>query len=103
MKIRALLYVVGMFFFFQTSPFTIDTFIAGSINGTLYPAQCGLATGKPLWCSGSTPDAWIRSACTALTSGGDINLAQLTGNLAASATCSTPTKQINTYVATSTN
>lgn len=69
----------------------------GSSGGTaLYPAQCGV-TGAPSWCgSGTTADAYIRAACAALPSGGGtVDLAGLTGNLAATTRgCSSPTKQV---------
>ena len=67
----------------------------GSEGGAVvYPAQCG-ESSPPFWCSGTTADAWIRSACTQLPStGGTINLLGLTGTIAASVPCSTPTKQV---------
>jgi hypothetical protein len=69
---------------------------SGNINGEMYPAQCGSAN-PPSWCSGTTPDAWYRAACTQLPSnGGLINLLGTTGNWAATAPCSTPTKQVIT-------
>lgn len=71
----------------------------GSTNpyADLYPAACGVA-GAPAYCSGTTPDAWIRSACAALPStGGFISLRGLTGNIVNSVTCSTPTKQVIMY------
>lgn len=69
---------------------------SANINGMMYPAQCGSAN-PPSWCSGTTADAWYRAACTQLPSaGGFINLLGLTGTIAASATCSTPTKQVIT-------
>lgn len=71
----------------------------GSTNpyADLYPASCGVA-GAPAYCSGTTPDAWIRSACAALPStGGFISLRGLTGNIVNSVTCSTPTKLVIMY------
>lgn len=65
-----------------------------NINGEIYPASCG-SSNPPSWCAGSTADAWIRAACTQLPAkGGIINLLGLNGTLAASAPCSTPTKQV---------
>lgn len=69
---------------------------SGNINGEMYPAQCG-KDNPPSWCSGTTPDAWYRAACTQLPAkGGFINLLGLTGTSALSFTCSTPTKQVIT-------
>lgn len=65
-----------------------------STGVVLYPAQCQ-GGNAPSWCSGSTADAFIRAACGDLpSSGGTVNLAGLTGTIAASVTCSTPTKQV---------
>ncbi|HUD21845.1 MAG TPA: hypothetical protein VMQ60_03290 [Acidobacteriaceae bacterium] len=72
------------------------TLFAPNINGEVYPASCGLSPA-PSWCSGTTADAWIRAACTQLpAAGGTINLLGLTGTIAASVPCSTPTKQVIT-------
>lgn len=69
---------------------------APNINGEMYPAACGRSP-LPSWCSGSTPDAWFRAACTQLpSSGGTINLLGLTGTATGPFTCSTPTKQVIT-------
>jgi hypothetical protein len=71
-----------------------NAILSGNLNGMMFPAQCGGAN-PPIWCSGTTPDAWVRAACTQLPSnGGFINFLGLTGNWAASAPCSTPTKQV---------
>jgi hypothetical protein len=66
---------------------------APEINGEYYPAQCG-SSSPPSWCSGTTADAWIRSACAAITPGGFVNLRGLSGTIANSVVCSTPTKQV---------
>jgi hypothetical protein len=70
-----------------------------STGPVVYPAQCQ-QSGAPSWCGGTglTADAYIRAACGTLPStGGVINFAGLTGNLAASVTCSNPTKQVIMY------
>lgn len=70
--------------------------ISSSVSSViLYPAQCA-ASGAPSWCSGSTPDAYVRAACSALPStGGALNFAGLTGNWAATIRgCTSPTKQV---------
>lgn len=70
------------------------TLYAPNVDGEVYPASCGFVP-SPAWCSGTTADAWIRAACTQLpASGGIMNLLGLRGTIAASATCSTPTKQV---------
>lgn len=68
---------------------------AGSPSGSIvYPAQCQ-AGSPPSWCSGTTADAFIRASCSQLpASGGTIDFRGLTGTLAASVPCSTPTKQV---------
>jgi hypothetical protein len=74
--------------------FPVNNLTAGSINGAYYPARCG-DTNAPSWCSGTTADAWIRAACSQLPpGGGTVNLAGLTGNITAPATCSTTAKQV---------
>jgi hypothetical protein len=69
-----------------------------SVGGVVYPAVCQ-AGGAPSWCgaSGQTADVYIREACSQLpAAGGVVNLRGLTGNIAATVTCSTPTKQVIT-------
>lgn len=68
---------------------------AGSGGTSLHPADCA-GSGAPSWCSGSTADAYIRAACSALPStGGIVDLAGLTGNLTATTRgCSTSSKQV---------
>lgn len=86
-----------------TTSFVNSAISSGNIFGNIYPAQCA-GSGAPSWCSGSTPDAYIRAACTQLPStGGNIYLYGLTGNLAASAPCSTTTKKVNIYTDNTTN
>lgn len=66
-------------------------------NGfVVYPAQCQ-QSNAPSWCgtSGQTSDVYMREACSQLPStGGVMDLSGLTGTIAASVTCSTPTKQV---------
>lgn len=69
---------------------------APDINNEVFPASCG-GSSPPSWCTGTTADAWIRAACTQLSPGvGWLNLRGLSGNVVASATCSTPSKQVIT-------
>jgi hypothetical protein len=70
--------------------------INGPGSSYVYPAQCAGAT-RPSWCSGSTADAYYRAACATLpATGGTIDMTGLTGTIAASMVCSTPTKQVIT-------
>jgi hypothetical protein len=72
---------------------------SGILDGgpVVYPAQCQQGGTIPSWCGGPglTADKYITNGCATLPStGGVINLAALTGTLANSVTCSTPTKQV---------
>jgi hypothetical protein len=76
---------------------------APDINGVIFPAACGWSP-SPTWCSGTTADAWIRAACSQLPdNGGTLDFTGLTGVLAASVPCSTPTKQVNFKADVTTN
>lgn len=77
---------------------------AGSGGTALHPADC-IGSGAPSWCSTdpansgiapTTADGYIRAACGALPSaGGVVDLAGLSGNLAATTRgCSTSSKQV---------
>jgi hypothetical protein len=70
---------------------------AAAFQTAVYPAVCQASGTIPSWCGApnQTADVYVRAACDTLPSaGGTIDLKGLTGTLANSMPCSTPSKQV---------